>query len=68
MKTNANTIKALNARKLDLFAGKTVTVGNRAYWANMTTREIYAESVTAYECGIVNGYKVADISTSWIIF
>lgn len=60
-------MKYLNAHKEDLFNGKKVTYRGKVYWANMVTREIYAMSVEAEMSGVINGYKVADITDDWQI-
>ena len=54
-------MKYLNAHKSELFAEKKVTYRGKVYWANMTTREVYAHSVDEEIAGSVSGYKVADI-------
>lgn len=60
-------MKYLNDHKQELFNGEKVTYRGRVYWANMTTREIYAQSVDAEMAGSINGYKVADITEDWKI-
>ena len=60
-------MKYLNNHKTDLFKGKKITYRGKVYWANMTTREIYAHSVEAEMSGVINGYKVADIDGNWNI-
>lgn len=60
-------MKHLNNHKQELFDGNKVTYRNKVYWANMTTREIYAQSVDAELSGSINGYKVADITDDWEI-
>lgn len=59
--------KYLNAHKQDLFEGNKVTYRGMVYWANMTTREIYAHSDDAEIIGSINGHKVADITDDWQI-
>lgn len=39
------TMKYLNRHKSELFEEKKVTYRGKVYWANMTTREVYAHSV-----------------------
>lgn len=60
-------MKYLNRHKSELFDGKTVTYRGEVYWANMTTREVYAHSIDAEIAGSVSGYKVADIDDEWNI-
>ena len=60
-------MKYLNAHKEELFAGRKITYRGKVYWANMTTREIYAHSVDAEISGAIDGYKVADITDDWVI-
>lgn len=60
-------MKYLNEHKIELFEGKKVTYRGKVYWANMVTREIYAQSVDADMAGSINGYKVADITDDWEI-
>lgn len=57
----------LNSKKEDLFNGKKVTYRGKIYWANMTTKEVYAHSVDEEIAGSVSGYKVADITDNWDI-
>lgn len=54
-------MKYLNAHKAELFAGKKATYRGKVYWANMTSREIYAHSVDEEILGSISGYKVADV-------
>lgn len=54
-------MKYLNAHKAELFAGKKATYHGKVYWANMTSREIYAHSVDEEILGSISGYKVADV-------
>ena len=55
-------MKYLNNHKEKLFSGEKVTYRGKVYWANMLTREIYAHSVDAEISGVINGYKIADIT------
>lgn len=60
-------MKYLNNHKQELFNGNKITYRGKVYWANMTTREIYAQSVDSEIAGSINGYKVADITDDWAI-
>lgn len=60
-------MKYLNAHKNDLFEGHKITYRGKVYWANMYTREVYAMSAEAYNCGVTDGYKVADIAADCTI-
>lgn len=60
-------MKYLNSKKEELFGGQKITYRGNVYWANMTTREIYAHSVDEEIAGSVSGYKVADITADWEI-
>lgn len=60
-------INYLNKHKMDLFNGNKVTWRGRVFWANMTTKEIYAHSVDAEIAGVINGYRVAIIDDDWNI-
>lgn len=60
-------MKYLNDHKEELFSGNKVTYRGKVYWANMTTREIYAHSVDAEMSGVINGRKVAEITDLWDI-
>mgnify|MGYP007111691944 CR=1 FL=1 len=60
-------MKYLNNHKEELFAGRKITYRGKVYWANMTTREVYAHSVDEEIAGSISGYKVADITDDWII-
>lgn len=60
-------MKYLNAHKTELFAGHKLTYRGKVYWANMTTREIYAHSEDEEIAGSISGYKVADITDTWDI-
>lgn len=60
-------MKHLNNHKDELFTGRKVTYRGKVYWANMTTREIYAQSVEADMAGVINGYLVARITDDWQI-
>lgn len=60
-------MKYLNNHKEELFAGRKITYHGKVYWANMTTREVYAHSVDEEIAGSIGGYKVADITDDWII-
>ena len=42
--------------------GKRIRYCGFVFWANATTKEIYALSEDAYDNGVIDGYKVADIS------
>lgn len=44
---------------------KRVRYGRMVYWANATTREIYALSTAAYDSGVIDGYKVGEISKDY---
>lgn len=67
VKMNRNIINFLNRHSEELFNGQKVTGYDRVFWANMTTREIYAHSTDAEILGSINGYKVADITDNWQI-
>ena len=54
-------MKYLNKHANELFNGKKVTYRGKVYWANMTTREVYAHSIDEEILGSISGYKVADI-------
>ena len=60
-------MKYLNNHQEDLFAGHKLTYRGKVYWANMTTREIYAHSTDEEILGSISGYKVADITDTWDI-
>lgn len=60
-------MKYLNSKREELFRGGKITYRGTVYWANMTTMEIYAHSVDAEISGVINGYKVADITKDWQI-
>lgn len=60
-------MKYLNDHAAELFDGQKITYRGKVYWANMVTREIYAMSEDAYISGVINGYKVADITNDWQI-
>lgn len=60
-------MKYLNKHNAELFDGKKITYRGKVYWANMTTREIYAHSVDEEILGSISGYKVADINDDWEI-
>lgn len=60
-------INYLNNHKQELFAGHKVHGLGKVYWANMTTREVYAQSDLAEIGGSVNGYLVAKITDDWEI-
>lgn len=60
-------LKYLNNHKVELFEGKKVEYRGMVYWANMVTMEIYAHSVDAEISGVINGYKVAEITEDWQI-
>lgn len=60
-------MKYLNNHKEALFYGRKITYRGKVYWANMTRREVYAHSVEAELAGVINGYKVADITEDWQI-
>lgn len=60
-------MKYLNNHKEDLFAGRKLTYRGKVYWANMTTREVYAHSTDEEILGSISGYKVADITDDWTI-
>ena len=62
-----NEMKYLNNHKTELFDGEKVQYRGMVYWANMVTREIYAQSVDAEIAGAINGYKVAEITEDWQI-
>ena len=54
-------MKYLNKHANELFNGKKVTYRGKVYWANMTTREVYAHSIDEEILGSISGYKVAGI-------
>lgn len=60
-------MKYLNRHKDELFSGKKITYRGIIYWANMTTREVYAHSIDEEILGSISGYKVADIDDGWNI-
>ena len=60
-------MKYLNRHKSELFAEKDVTYRGKVYWANMTTREVFAHSIDEEILGSISGYKVADIDDEWNI-
>ena len=60
-------INYLNKHKMDLYNGNKVTWRGRVFWANMTTKEIYAHSIDEEIAGSVSGYKVAIIDDDWNI-
>lgn len=60
-------MKYLNKHKEELFYGDKITYRGKVYWANTVTREIYAHSVDDEISGVINGYKVADITDDWEI-
>ena len=55
-------MKYWNKHKEELFYGDKITYRGKVYWANTVTREIYAHSVDDEISGVINGYKVADIT------
>lgn len=57
----AKKMKYLNKHANELFNSKKVTYRGKVYWANMTTREVYAHSIDEEILGSISGYKVADI-------
>ena len=54
-------MKYLDKHANELFNGKKVTYRGNVYWANMTTREVYAHSIDEEILGGISGYKFADI-------
>ena len=44
---------------------KRIRYNGFVFWANATTREIYALSEDAYNNGVIDGYKVGDISDDY---
>lgn len=60
-------INYLNKHKIDLYNGEKVTWRGRVFWANMTTKEIYAHSIDEELAGSVSGYEVAIIDDDWNI-
>lgn len=66
MKTNKNVINYLNRHRDELYRGK-VTCYGLVCWANKTTREIYAHSEDAEISGVIDGYKIANITDDWLI-
>lgn len=60
-------MKYLNKNKEKLFAGEKVTYRGKVYWADIFNREICAHSVDAEISGVINGYKVADITDEFEI-
>ena len=59
--------KELTKRKEALFRGDKVKFRRRVFWANLTTKEVYAHSIDEELAGSVSGYKVADIDDEWNI-
>ena len=55
-------MKYLNSKKDDLMKGYTLMCRGKAYWLNWATMEIYATSQESFMTGVINGYKVADIT------
>lgn len=60
-------MKCLNNHKGDLFSGRKITYRGKVYWANMTTKEVYAHSEDEEIAGSISGYKVANITDDWQI-
>lgn len=67
MTMKKNEINYLNRHSEELFAGHKLTAYGKVFWANMTTREIYAHSEDAEIAGVINGDKVAEITEDWQI-
>nr|DAH81023.1 MAG TPA: hypothetical protein [Caudoviricetes sp.] len=55
-------MKYLNSKKDDLMKGYAIMYRGKAYWLNWATMEIYATSQESFMAGVINGYKVADIT------
>lgn len=53
--------------KLQLFGGCKVTYKGKVYWANMTTREIYCQSIDEDIAGNLSGVKIANITDDFDI-
>lgn len=64
---NKQIINFLNRHRDELFNHHKVTGYRKVFWANMTTREIYAHSEDEEIAGSISGYKVADINDNWEI-
>lgn len=60
-------MKYLNKKREELLYGHKVEYRGKVYWANTSTREVYAHSVDEEIAGSINGYKVADITEDWQI-
>lgn len=62
-------MKYLNREEIKekLFLGEKIKYQGMIYWANMVTMEIYTHSVEAEMNGVINGWKVADITKEWEI-
>lgn len=60
-------MKYLNQHKEALFDRRKLTYRGKVYWANMTTREVYAHSIDEEIAGSISGCKVADIADDWTI-
>jgi len=56
-----NEINFLNRHISEPIEGRKVSGYHMVYWANVTTREIYAHSESEEIAGSISGYKVADI-------
>jgi len=55
-------VRNLNIHLREFLNGKRIQLGDRVYWANRTSREIYAHSVEDEQAGSLAGYKVGDIT------
>lgn len=62
-----NIVKELAKRRETLLRGGKVQYRGRVFWANMTTKEVYAHSIDEDIAGSASGYKVADIDDEWNI-
>lgn len=57
--------KELTKKREALFRGDKVKYRGRVFWANLTTKEVYAHSIDEELAGSVSGYKVASIDDEW---
>lgn len=62
-----NISKELTKKREALFRGDKVKYRERVFWANLTTKEVYAHSIDEDLSGSVSGYKVASIDDEWNI-
>lgn len=57
-------MKYLNRHKDELFSGKKITYRGIIYWANMTTREVYAHSIDKDYSDYLDEYAVQGMITN----